>query len=182
MCVSNKQKQLCLLAMALLATGLAMPTLAAINTASTTGQQPVTWASLGDYGWTVKGRVRAGYVHTQFKQLLPTKDTYSLGAAFDVGTPEWNGLSVAVAAYTAQPVGLNSDDAARNDVQTPARSVNVIGKAYLQYRMAGLKLRAGRLDLDTPLANSVDRRMIPAFYSGGDARLGDSGEGSIATC
>lgn len=117
--------------------------------------------------WHVKGYLRAGYASTAYRNLLHTRESFGFGGGVGIQSPSFNGISFGAEGYTVQqPFGLNSSIPSHNIVTMPYRSLSSLGKAYLQYKAHGLDVKAGRFALHTPLAKSLDRRIIPATFQG----------------
>lgn len=66
--------------------------------------------------------------------------------------------------YTAQPLGLNSNNQHRVDNTLPGYSLTTLGQSYLQYENSLLSFQGGNQILTTPWINASDSRMIPATY------------------
>ncbi len=66
--------------------------------------------------------------------------------------------------YTAQPLGLNSHNPARQDASLPATPLTTVGQAFAQFENPYMMARIGDSLINTPWMNPADSRMIPATY------------------
>ncbi len=92
------------------------------------------------------------------------QSAYSLGGDMRVVTPLVYGFQIGAAYYTAQSLGLNSDDPAKVDPTLPGKDIGVLGQAYLQYHRGPILVRVGDQIINTPWLAAGDSRMIPATY------------------
>ncbi|XBS71431.1 hypothetical protein ABK905_11140 [Acerihabitans sp. KWT182] len=98
---------------------------------------------------------------------MSNRRTHSFGGDIQYQSPAFQGFSFGLAGYGAYNLGLNPSDTAQVEPYLPSDNVTVLGKAYLRYQGYGLDLKAGRMNLDTPFANSGQGwTMIPALYQG----------------
>lgn len=117
---------------------------------------------------TFEGEIR-NYFFTRDYTNPDTIDqaAYSLGGHLGMLTgPIANYFKIGAVLYTAQPLGLNSDNPLQVDNSLPGDAVTVLGQAFLQYNWQKFLVRAGDQKIDTPWLNSGDTRMIPATYRG----------------
>lgn len=129
----------------------------------------------------VTGQFRTYYYTKRYSHLLPFRHTFSTGGWLNVHTPGVQGFSADVGVYTAQALGLNAHaNYLRTNILTlPAGNITTLGQAYLQYRRAGWRIRAGNQIIKTPFAGPTDFRMIPGAFQGVDVRYG-SGAGPLS--
>ena len=91
----------------------------------------------------------------------------AIGGQLKYETAQWNGLSFGAAAYVSQKIDALSGDGAKlnpdffDDQQD---SFAYIGEAYIDYSRGDFALRVGRQQIDTPLADTDDIRMLPNTF------------------
>jgi imipenem/basic amino acid-specific outer membrane pore len=114
------------------------------------------------------GQIRAAYVN---QDNAVNTDTYgtSLGGILKYETADWNGLKLGVAAYTSQKIHAATGKEGDNHLNTElfdmdGKSYTYMGEAYADYTMAGLNLKTGRQQIDTPFADTDDIRMHPNTF------------------
>ncbi len=66
--------------------------------------------------------------------------------------------------YTAQPLGFNTSNIAKQDRSLPAVPITPVGQAFIQLETPHLFGRVGNQLITTPWMNPADSRMIPATY------------------
>ncbi|GEM_PF-277945 len=66
--------------------------------------------------------------------------------------------------YTAQSLGINSHNPARQDASLPATPLTTVGQAFLQFENPYFMGRLGDSLINTPWLNPADSRMIPSTY------------------
>ena len=90
---------------------------------------------------------------------------FSLGGKINALTDVFLGhFRLGGTVYTAQPLGLNSKNLARQDASLPATALTTIGQAFVQYESPYFLGRLGDMLITTPWLNPADSRMIPAAY------------------
>jgi len=98
-----------------------------------------------------------------------------LGGDFGFETASIHGWSIRLGAYVSQKIPiLNPDDATRQNRELfdeEGGSYAYVGEAGVVYRSASLLVKAGRIRLDTPYADSDDIRMSPNSFEGAHAVL-----------
>ncbi len=121
---------------------------------------------------TIDGDIRNYYFSRNFHEVPtgfddPSQSAYSLGGNIRILTaPFLGGFQVGAALYSAQDLGLNSDNPKHVDQTLPGDSVTVLGQLYLQYKRENFLIRAGDQLINTPWLGPSDSRMIPATYRG----------------
>lgn len=112
----------------------------------------------------VFGELKAMAFNKEFNGIVANEPTRSFGGELQYRSAEYKGFSFGLGEYIANDFGLNGDSV---ESELPSENVNVLGKAFLQYRYGGMTVRAGRMGLDTPFASSLEgRTLIPALYEG----------------
>ena len=153
--------------MSLLGICLFTPAIAASVSSTVPAKLPVTtkWQPLPVH---VDGYLRSYYFTRKFSNpVLDQQAAFSLGGAVNVLTnPFWDGFRIGATLFTAQSLGLNSDDAIRLDRSVPGSPVTVLGQAFAQYDNKYVLARVGNQEIITPWENMADTRMIPATYQG----------------
>ncbi len=116
----------------------------------------------------ITGEVRSYYFTRDYSKPGKIRQSaYSLGGDLDLLTGSFfGGFRIGAAVYTAQSLGLNSDDALHVDSTLPGKSINALGQAYLQYSRGAFLIRGGDQLINTPWLNAADSRMIPETYRG----------------
>ena len=93
-----------------------------------------------------------------------SQDVYAtaLGGLLKYELAEYKGFSAGVEFVVSQNVGSLSGDGVKynDELSSSNRNYTQMSESYLNYKYAGLNLRAGRQTLDTPLADSDDIRMV----------------------
>ncbi|HEY9191204.1 MAG TPA: OprD family outer membrane porin [Sulfurovum sp.] len=128
-----------------------------------------------DYG-EVFGQFRTFYVdRTYFYSNKPdnNRNTLATGGYIGYKTPDFNGLTAAVAAYGTYGFNMHDVDI-DNDLTSSyydpsligrdGESYLFIGEAYLNYAFGNTNIKVGRQRLDTPLAGADDARMLPNLF------------------
>lgn len=120
--------------------------------------------------WVLKGYARAAYDNTHYENILEPRRSYGIGGGIGIESPQYHGFSIGLEGYAvAAPFAGNSSDANRNIVTLVGSQTNgyaSLGKAYLRYTANGIDIKAGRIAIKTPLASSVDRRIVPVLFQG----------------
>lgn len=115
----------------------------------------------------VNGDIRSYYFTRDYTNPdLLNQSAYSLGGDIRFLTAPIYGFQVGAAYYTAQSLGLNSDNPEKVDQTLPGNDIGVLGQAYIQYQISPLLLRVGDQLINTPWMSAGDSRMIPATYRG----------------
>ncbi|HVV68992.1 MAG TPA: OprD family outer membrane porin [Gammaproteobacteria bacterium] len=121
---------------------------------------------------TIDGDIRSYYFSRNFHEVPsefndPSQAAYSLGGNIRILTaPVLGGFQAGAALYTAQDLGLNSDNPKHVDPTLPGDNITVLGQLYLQYKRGDFLIRGGDQLINTPWMGPSDSRMIPATYRG----------------
>ena len=121
---------------------------------------------------TIDGDIRSYYFSRNFREVPsefndPSQAAYSLGGNIRILTaPVLGGFQAGAALYTAQDLGLNSDNPKHVDQTLPGDNITVLGQLYLQYKRGDFLIRGGDQLINTPWMGPSDSRMIPATYRG----------------
>jgi hypothetical protein len=111
------------------------------------------------------GYIRSYYFTRHFSnKTRPNQTSFSLGGALNLKTAPFHHWSANLSYYAADPLDLNSTNFNRLDPTLPGESINVLGQAYLQYKVPTWLLRGGDQIIKTPWLNDADSRIIPATY------------------
>lgn len=127
-----------------------------------------------DWG-EVFGQSRTFYIDRTYMGIVNNnRNSLATGGYIGYKTPDFNGLTAAVAAYGTFNLGIHDitpvQDAgtwAKYDPSLYGRSGEnyaFIGQAYLNYKFSNTNIKAGRMRLDTPLAGADDARMLPNLF------------------
>ena len=123
---------------------------------------------LGTYDTAVhaKGQLRAGYI--TFDETGSNRTSaYGLGGHIHFDTERWNGLMLALSAYTVLDLGINQNPLHTNPdfFDAEGKSFALLSKAFIDGKWGNTEVKLGRQSLDTPFADSDDIRMIPNFFT-----------------
>ena len=103
----------------------------------------------------------------------------SFGGIFGFNSASFYGMHLHLGAYVSQKIhSLNPSDPAKQNIElfdSSGDSFVYIGEASLQYESEAGQVKAGRIRIETPYANSDDIRMAPNSFEGvwGDLALND---------
>jgi len=91
--------------------------------------------------------------------------------------PFWGGFGLGAGLYGTWategfPAGSREEEPT---LMGPQPRITTLGEAFVQYRRAGLRVRAGRQRIDTPWMSATDSRMLPQTFSGAQGELAVSG-------
>ncbi|MBS0350006.1 MAG: OprD family outer membrane porin [Proteobacteria bacterium] len=114
----------------------------------------------------IDGDIRSYYFTRDYTNPdLLNQSAYSLGGNLRfITAPFLQGFQIGAAYYTAQSLGLNSDNPVQVDQTLPGKDIGVLGQAYIQYTRAPFFIRAGDQIITTPWIAPGDSRIIPASY------------------
>lgn len=97
----------------------------------------------------------------------PSQSAFSLGGGLNILSGQIApDIRAGVTLYTAQGLGVNSDNPAHVYHSLPGNNITAVGQNFLQYDDNKFLLRAGNQLIDTPWLGRSDIRMIPATYQG----------------
>ncbi len=116
------------------------------------GNQAIVNGYIRSYNWTNHNFYFSG----------SNNNALAIGGKLHMQSKKYNNFSVGGAFYFSHTPFNNS----RNIDPTLGQDIDTIGEAYMDYKDSLLDIKAGRLTLDTPFANSADFRMVPALYGG----------------
>ncbi len=118
----------------------------------------------------INGQVRAGLIKVAFdKKEQIDERAFSLGAKVHLETSEAQKYGAGVTGYTSNSLGFNDrkKDKVNGDFfDADKKSYTILGEAYFRANISDTTIKIGRQELDTPLMNSDDIRMIPNTFSG----------------
>lgn len=111
----------------------------------------------------IKGQIRAVYQSNSKLNGEKTADTL-LGGKLSIETASLYGISVGGTFYTANKMSSkqNAKDA---DYYNNDKGYTILGESFVKYSFKDGEIKLGRMELDTPLVNSDDIRMIPNLYT-----------------
>ena len=128
-----------------------------------------------DYG-KVFGQFRTFYVDRTYSGTVNNnRNALAMGGYIGYKTPDFNGLTAAVAAYGTYGFEIHDlsieDDLANNwasydptHTGRDGENYAFIGQAYLNYAVGNTNIQVGRQRLDTPLIGADDARMLPNLF------------------
>ena len=125
-----------------------------------------------DYG-EVFGQFRTYYIDRTYSGTVNNnRNSLATGGYIGYKSPDFNGLTAAVAAYgvygfNIHEVDSDSGDTASYDPALMGRDGDnyaFIGQAYINYKFDNTNIKVGRQRLDTPLAGADDARMLPNLF------------------
>ncbi len=125
-----------------------------------------------DWG-EVFGQFRTFYIDRTFSgSIYNNRNSLVTGGYIGYKTPDFNGFTAAVAAYGMYGFDIHNEDA--KDIGSASYDSSLygdnfdnyvfIGQAYINYAFANTDVKAGRLELDTPLVGADDARMLPNLF------------------
>lgn len=134
--------------------------------ASTIGTEESTFA-FGKFS----GQLRAMYADWDQKATAST-DTYStaIGGYLNYESNSFKGLNIGAELAISRDLDFASGDSAKGknnaDLSSTDGKYTELSQAYLSYSYEKFNVKAGRILIDTPLADSDDIRMIHNTFSG----------------
>jgi len=111
----------------------------------------------------VSGQIRMMYAgYNQKEENVDNTFATALGGILKYELAKYNGFNAGVAIYTSHDIPVMSGENTRHndELSSSKGEYTTVGEAYLNYNYSDFNFRAGRQKLDTPLADSDDRRMI----------------------
>ncbi|MCB4783865.1 MAG: OprD family porin [Sulfurovum sp.] len=138
-----------------------------LNTKPYTSTQSIRGA-LGAHNTTVhtEGELRTGYITFKKNGAQPIS-ACALGGHMHVDTERWNGMMIALSAYTVlnpsgnqNPLHQNSDFFDNN-----GKGFSTLSEAFIDAKWKNTHIKLGRQTLDTPLVDADDIRMIPNYFT-----------------
>ena len=122
---------------------------------------------LGEYDLTehTRGQLRAGYITFSEDGASPTHG-YALAGHTHLDTGRWEGVKLAVEAYTVLNLGINQNPLNVNGdfFDKNGKSFILISQAYLDGKWKNTEIKLGRQTLNTPHADSDDIRIMPNYF------------------
>jgi len=130
-----------------------------------------------DWG-EIFGQSRTFYVDRTYMGIKnDNRNALATGGYIGYKTPDFNGLTAAVAVYGTYGLEIHDQSLAddyRDGLGTTRYDPSLqgyegenyafIGQAYLNYKYENTNIKAGRMRLDTPLAGADDARMLPNLF------------------
>ncbi len=120
----------------------------------------------------VGGEFRAIYQsNSKFDRLDGTSGsshTGVIGGKVELATSAYKGFDAVITGYGTMKVGANRNQSDGDYLNNGKDNGNyaLLGQAFLRYTNGDSFIQAGRFELDTPLLNSDDIRMVPDLYQG----------------
>lgn len=111
----------------------------------------------------VKGQIRAVYQSNSKLEGESTADML-VGGKLGFETAPLYGVSIGATFYTSNAI-TNKKEFKDGDYYNGDKDYTILGEAFAKYGFEGGELKVGRMELDTPLANSDDIRMIPNLFT-----------------
>lgn len=95
-----------------------------------------------------------------------TRQDIATGGMFYYTTDELNGISLGIAFYTGQGMGLNNDNRdvyglLAKDTNGDHENFTVVGESYIKAAFQETTLKLGRQELELPWVNTDDNRLTP---------------------
>ena len=130
-----------------------------------------------DWG-EIFGQSRTFYVDRTYMGIKnENRNALATGGYIGYKTPDFNGLTAAVAVYGTYGFEIHDQSLAddyRDGLGTTRYDPSLqgylgdnyafIGQAYLNYKYENTNVKAGRMRLDTPFAGADDARMLPNLF------------------
>ncbi len=118
----------------------------------------------------VEGQVRAAVIANSYDDKATLDDSaFSLGGKLHYETDESNNYGAGATFYTSNTLGLtpsNADEINGELLSSTKKGYSILGEAYVRAKLGDTTLKIGRQELDTPLVNSDDIRMVPNTFTG----------------
>jgi hypothetical protein len=109
------------------------------------------------------GQLRLGYIDNEQKDG-PTEDTLALGGRFGFLTPIVKGVSAGLSFYSSNALfGLDENRAFLN---AQGDSYSIVGESWVAFDRGNTQVKAGRLAVDTPFADTDDIVMLANAFEG----------------
>jgi hypothetical protein len=140
--------------------------------------EPVVVAEVEKDWGEIFGQSRTFYIDRSYTSgpaslTVGNRNSLATGGYIGYKSPDFNGLTFAVAAYGTY--GFNIHDI---DADAPGGGLSYdpslygagfdnyafIGQAYVNYKYNNTNIKAGRMRLDTPMAGADDARMLPNLF------------------
>ena len=118
----------------------------------------------------VKGQIRAIYQSnskiddTSTSGKLSSSGDFLIGGKLSIETAPFYNVSVGATFYTSNAIA-NKKDYKDGDYYNNTKDYTVLGEAFAKYSFKDGEIKVGRMELDTPLANSDDIRMTPDLFT-----------------
>jgi len=139
--------------------------------------EPVVAEVEADWG-EIFGQSRTFYIDRTYtagpaSRTVANRNSLATGGYIGYKSPDFNGLTFAVAAYGTYGFNIHDIDA---DALGSKLSYDpslygagydnyaFIGQAYINYKFSNTNIKAGRMRLDTPMAGADDARMLPNLF------------------
>ncbi len=110
----------------------------------------------------VKGQIRA--VYQSNSQPNKTSDAL-VGGKLGIETASLYGVSVGATFYTSNAISNKKDYKDADFYNNGDKDYTILGESFVKYSFEGGEVKVGRMELDTPLVNSDDIRMIPNLFT-----------------
>lgn len=111
----------------------------------------------------VSGQFKTMYAGYKQKESGVANDyATAIGGILKYELAKLNGFNAGVAVYTSHdiPLASGANEAHNSELSSLKGKYTTIGEAYINYMHENFNFRAGRQQLDTPLADSDDIRMV----------------------
>jgi len=114
---------------------------------------------------TIKGEFRSVYQsNSNYNSDGSTKDIL-LGGKIGFETSPLNGISVGATFYSVNSVLSSAVKDLDYYDNADKKGYSLLGEAFAKYSFGAGEIKVGRMELDLPLINSDDIRMIPDLYT-----------------
>jgi imipenem/basic amino acid-specific outer membrane pore len=99
---------------------------------------------------------------------IGSSHTGVVGGKIEFATRTYKGFDAVVTGYGTMKVGGNRNQTDGDYLNNGKENSNypLLGQGYLRYTNGESFIQAGRFELDTPLVNSDDTRMVPNLFEG----------------
>jgi len=114
----------------------------------------------------VSGEIRSMYINNDDSDDTTKNGSFAVGGNLKFETASFMGVSFGAGFYTTNDLGFNSAPNAQvgSLVSDADKSYNLLGEAYIQYKLGNTVVKAGRQQLDTPFAGPDDVRIVPDLF------------------
>lgn len=117
----------------------------------------------------VKGQLRAVYQSNSKLNGNKTAD-FLVGGKLGIETASLYGASLGATFYTSNTITNKTDFKDADYYNNNDKDYTFLGEAFARYSFKNGEIKAGRMELDTPIINSDDIRMIPDLYTAAMAK------------
>lgn len=117
--------------------------------------------------------VRATYLHNDYDKGFPDAEAFATSLKLKYIKEIFDNLEAGIAFGTIQDFGIG--DKSKRDMayifSRDRESFTILQQAYLKYKYSKSHIRAGRIEIETPLVSSDDYFILANSYQGAEATI-----------